>query len=231
MKRHLILLIVTCAAMSIPGIGQNPDIAAVRRKAESGDAKAQFDLAQAYWEGTGVPKDSAKGLDWLQKSATQGYAGAEVTIGIFYQNGVQVPKDPHQAAAWFRKAARQSSNDPKHAQTAQSDLATLATQGVISIAEADWRTSEPGSETVQHPKNMDAQGNDAKTSAAKNNHATPFSLSEVETGLTGGITNKRMATLVSQYGVDFSLTSGAKKSLASDGADDNLLQIIASSKR
>lgn len=230
MKRHLILLIVACTATSLLAIGQSADVASLRQKAESGDAKAQFDLAQAYWEGLGVPKDSAQGLEWLQKSANQGYAGAEVTLGIFYQNGVQVPKDPHQAAAWFRKAAKQFSNDPKHAQAAQSDLANLATQGLISIAEADWRGSEPGSETVQHAQNIETQSNNAKATNAKNNHAAPFSLAEVETGLTGGITNKRMATLVSQYGVDFPLSSAAKNRLANEGADDNLLQVIASSK-
>jgi hypothetical protein len=53
----------------------------------------------------------------------------------------------------------------------------------------------------------------------------------VETGLTGGITTKRMATLVSQYGVDFSLGPNSKQRLTSDGADDDLLQTIASSKR
>jgi hypothetical protein len=56
-------------------------------------------------------------------------------------------------------------------------------------------------------------------------------LGEVETGLTGGITSKRMATLVNAYGVDFSLSASARKRLTDKGADDGLLTTIASSKR
>jgi CO dehydrogenase/acetyl-CoA synthase delta subunit len=40
-----------------------------------------------------------------------------------------------------------------------------------------------------------------------------------------------MATLVSTYGVDFTLTASARKRLTNDGADDNLLAAISSAKR
>jgi TPR repeat protein len=174
-----------------------------------------------------------KGFDWLKKSASQGYAGAQVTLGVLYQNGVQVQKDPHEAAGWFRKAARQSATDPKHAQKAQSNLGQLAAQGLISVEESDWRTLQPGEQPppVKSAKNIDGQTNQGQTNTAKNGKAIPFSLSEVETGLTGGITTKRMATLVNQYGVDFTLGPSAQKRLTNDGADDTLLQTIASSKR
>ena len=212
-----------------------PNIAALQRSAESGDAKAQFDLAGAYFEGNGIPKDMAKGIDWLQKSASQGYAGAEVTLGFLYQNGVQVSKDPHEAAKWYRRAARQSDRDPKHAEKAQSNLGVLAAQGVISVDEADWHAPEPGWKPVQQVKNPDVKKPDVKTTEVKGDQskakAAPFTLAEVETGLTGGITPRRMATLVGQYGVDFSLNANAKQRLTHDGADDALLQTIASAQR
>jgi len=224
--RLIAVYIVTVATIA----AQTTDVATLQRKADAGDAKAQWDLAQAYWVGSGVPKDPAKGLDWLRKSASQGYAGAEVTLGVLYQNGVQVGKDPHAAASWFRKAARQANHDAKHAQAAQADLGAMAAQGVISVAEADWRAAEPGSEPVKEATNNQDKNRDVKNNGGQSK-ATPFSLSEVETGLTGGITTKRMATLISQYGVDFSLSSSAKKRLTDDGADDTLLQTIASAKR
>jgi Sel1 repeat len=233
--RTSIALLAVCLVVAASGSAQSGDLASIRQKAEAGDAKSQFDLAEAYWEGTGVPKDPAKGLEWLTKSATQGYAGAQVTLGVLYQNGIQVAKDPHQAASWFRKAARQSATDAKHAQKAQSDLGAMAAQGVISVEESDWRSLQPGEEqTPPAPKparNENVQVNQGQNNTGKNNKLVPFSLSEVETGLTGGITSKRMATLVSQYGVDFSLGPNAKQRLANDGADDALLQTIASSKR
>lgn len=225
---------MVCVLAIVSTAAQTPNIAALQRSAQAGDAKAQFDLAEAYFEGNGIPKDLATGIDWLRKSASQGYAGAEVTLGFLYQNGVQVPKDPHEAAKWYRKAARQSDKDPKHAAKAQSNLGTLAAQGVISVDEADWHAQEPG-EPVQQVKTPEVKAPGVKTTDAKidqgKGKAVPFSLAEVETGLTGGITSKRMATLVSQYGVDFSLSANAKQRLSNDGADDNLMQTIASSKR
>lgn len=224
------------AIAAVSMVAQTPNIATLQRNAQAGDAKAQWDLAQAYSVGTGVPKDPVKGLEWLRKSAAQGYAGAEVTLGFLYQNGVQVPKDSHEAARWYRKAARQSDKDPKHAQTAQSDLGSLAAQGLIPVNEADWRAPEPGSDTDQQDvKNPDVKKPDLKTSDAQKNpgksKAPPFSLAEIETGLNGGITAKRMTTLVGQYGVDFSLSAGAKERLSHDGADEALLEVIASAKR
>lgn len=231
---NAVRVIVVCLAAIASLPAQTPNITALQRSAEAGDPKAQFDLADAYFEGNGIPKDLAKGIDWLRKSASQGYAGAEVTLGFLYQNGVQVPKDPHEAAKWYRRAAKQSDKDPKHAQKAQSNLGVLAAQGVISVDEADWHASEPG-EPVQQVKNPDVKVPAVKTTEGKNDQvkvkSTPFSLAEVETGLNGGITPKRMATLVGQYGVDFSLSANAKQRLTTDGADSNLLQTIASSKR
>jgi len=240
LRFNLLWTVVTWLAAAVSVTAQTPNITALQRSAEAGDAKAQFDLADTYFEGNGVPKDLPKGMDWLRKSAAQGYAGAEVTLGFLYQNGVQVPKDPHEAAKWYRKAARQSDKDPKHAQKAQSDLGVMAAQGTISIDEADWRAPEPGSEPTQQAKTPQGKSTDGKTTNGKTSDgkitpakskASPFSLAEVETGLTGGITPKRMTTLVGQYGVDFSLNASAKQRLTSDGADDGLLQTIASSKR
>jgi TPR repeat protein len=215
-RLQLVLLTAFCAAAFASIAAQTVDISELQRKATAGDAKAQFDLASAFAQGTGVPKDSAKAVEWLRKSASQGYAGAELTFGILYENGtLGVSKDPHQAAEWYMKAAKQSGKDAKHAQTAQSHLLDMLTQGLISAKEADWQPSEQSSKQAK---------------PAKTNKGSPFSLGEVETGLTGGITSKRMSTLVTTYGVDFSLSATSKKRLTNDGADDKLLQTIASSK-
>lgn len=194
---------------------QSADFDALRRKAEAGDAKAQFDLAEAYSLGNGVSKDSIKGMEWLKKSAQQGFAGAQVVLGIVYQKGINIEKDPSEAARWYQKAARQGDKDPKHAQTAQNHLSEMLAQGSISAKEADWHSSEVSTS----PKQPKKKG------------PSPFSLGELETGLASGITTRRMATLVSTYGVDFGLSVGARKRLISAGADDNLLTTIASSRR
>ena len=133
-----------------------------------------------------------------------------------YQKGINTEQDPEEAAKWYKKAASQGDKNPKQARTAQNHLSEMLSQGLISAKEADWHASEPSS-TI--PKQ------------AKANKPPPFSFGEVETGLTGGITSKRMVTLVSTYGVDFTLSANARKRLADKGADDTLLATIASAKR
>lgn len=211
-----VVLIVTLFIMAALASAQSADIETLRRKAEAGDAKAQFDLAEAYSEGNGLAKDSAQGMEWLKRSARRGYAGAQVVLGYMYQKGINAEKDPFEAATWYKRAARQGDKDPKHAQTAQNHLSEMRAQGLISAREADWHGDEP---TPSPPK------------LPQTRKPPPFSLGEVETGLSGGITCKRMATLVTTYGVDFSLTASSRKRLADNGADDNLLQVITSSKR
>lgn len=203
-------------------IAQTEDFATIRRKAEAGDAKAQFDLASAYSQGTGVAKDPTKGIEWLKRSALQGYAGAQVVLGYMYQKGIEMEKDPSEAAKWYKKAAQQGDKDLKHAQTAQTHLSEMLAQGLISEREADWHAPAPKMKpaTTQPPH-----------TSPQNSKAPAFSLAEVETGLKGGITTKRMTTLVTTYGVDFPLSDSARKRLTDDGADDTLLQTIASAKR
>jgi hypothetical protein len=217
--RLLLKFVVTCTLLVLVTAlvsAQTAEFDALRRKAEAGDSKSQFDLAEAYSEGKGIAKDSAKGMDWLKKSAVQGYAGAQVVLGYMYQKGINTEKDPSEAAKWYRKAAKQSDKDLKHAQTAQTHLSEMLSEGSISAKEADWHASETATAIAKQPKT---------------NKPPPFSLGEVETGLTGGITSKRMATLVSTYGVDFSLSASTRKRLTDKGADDGLLTTIASSKR
>jgi hypothetical protein len=216
-RLRLIPLIAFCAiTVSLSAQDQNLD--AIRPKAEAGDAIAQFDLAKAYMDGKVVKKDPAQAVEWLKKSAGQGYVGAEFALGFMYQTGTGLPKDQHEAANWFRKAARQPNK------AAQDQLSAMLTKGLISAGEANWHAAEPAvSQTLSHlPPNPPK---DVKAKAA------PFSLGDVETGLTGGITSKRMMTLVQKFGVDFKLSTVTRKRLADDGADDHLLTTISASKR
>ena len=197
-----------CAIALASASAQNQDIAVTRHKAEAGDPIAQFDLARAYIYGEqGVTVDPKQGLLWLRKSTDQGYFGAEYAMGRIYQTGAEgLPKDQHEAAKWFVKAARHQNK------ASQDRLAEMLAQGLISAREANWRVPEPRKEAV-------------------NDKPAPFSVAEVETGLKGWITTRRMATLVQQFGVDFKLSDITRKRLADAGADPDLLQIISAAKR
>jgi TPR repeat protein len=76
--------------------------------AEQGDAEAQCKLANAYYEGQGVPKDFAKVAEWYGKAAEQGYAEAQYQLGILYKVGLGIPKNSKKANELFRKAASQN---------------------------------------------------------------------------------------------------------------------------
>jgi uncharacterized protein len=59
-----------------------------RPLAVKGDADAQFNLAQAYRFGRGVPSDMKQAEDWYRRAATQGHVQAEDNLGlIMFQNG------------------------------------------------------------------------------------------------------------------------------------------------
>jgi hypothetical protein len=206
-----LICLVAAFAITLSVAAQDQDLAAMRHKAEAGDAIAQFDMAKAYMSGAGVARDPNTALAWLQKSAAQDYVGAEYALGRMFQQGLGIPKDPPQAAKWFRKAARQQNK------ASQDQLSEMLAQGLISAEDANWRAAEVAASVS--PKET------------KKGKASPFTLVEVETGLTGGITSKRMATLVQKFGVSFKLSAVERKRLADEGADDNLLQTISASKR
>lgn len=207
-------LLAFCVIVVAPLSAQDQNLDAVRQKADAGDAIAQYDLARAYIAGTGVAKDAQQGIAWLRKSAVQDYVGAEYALGRLYQQGVGLPKDPHEAANWFRKAAKQQNK------AAQDQLSGMLALGVITANEANWHTAEPTASQAVSVKSKPAKGG-----------ATPFSFAEVETGLHGGITSKRMTTLVQKFGVDFKLSPVTRQRLAGEGADDSLLATISASKR
>ena len=54
----------------------------LRRRAEQGDAEAQFSLGFRYGEGEGVPEDRQEALKWWRKAAEQGHAMGPNTASV-----------------------------------------------------------------------------------------------------------------------------------------------------
>ncbi len=106
MLRNAVLLCVIGSLLS-PARGQNQDIAALRQRAEAGDAAAQYELGYKYRNGWNAPKDHAQAVAWFRKSADQGFAVAQERLGYCYLEGLGVPVDYAQAIAWFEKSANQ----------------------------------------------------------------------------------------------------------------------------
>jgi len=78
----------------------NAALAIWRPLAEAGDAEAQFNLAQAYRLGRGVPKDEQAAIEWYRRAAGQGLTPAEANYGLLL-----LEKDRDAAMPWLEKAA------------------------------------------------------------------------------------------------------------------------------
>ena len=84
-----------------------PDIQELTRKAEQGDAEAQFNLGECHRKGEGVEQNLKQAVNWYQKAAKQGNAKAQCHLGICYYIGTVVVLNYKQAVYWLQKAAEQ----------------------------------------------------------------------------------------------------------------------------
>ena len=98
-----------CLFLSIPvAFAENSDLSELTRKAEQGDAEAQYNLAMVYDVGVGVTKSYAESGKWYLKAANQGLAEAQFQLGVRYFEFSKSGKDNFVTAfAWFFKAANQ----------------------------------------------------------------------------------------------------------------------------
>lgn len=87
------------------------EISDLQKRADSGDAAAQFALGKAYQSGNGVPQRPDQAAIWYRKAAEQGNAKAQDNLGVLYWLGDGVEKDKTEAVRWYRKAARQGSSN------------------------------------------------------------------------------------------------------------------------
>lgn len=77
-----------------------------QKSAEQGFAPAQYELANFYFLGRGVPPDASVGLSYLQKAAYQQFGDAELALGEYYSNGRDAPVNFMQAVFWYFHADR-----------------------------------------------------------------------------------------------------------------------------
>lgn len=84
----------------------------IRMKAEQGDAEAQFELGEYYYESifgdeTDIPYEvaSSEAVKWFQKAAEQGMAAAQFRLGNCYGQAIGVKCNEEESYKWFRMAA------------------------------------------------------------------------------------------------------------------------------
>lgn len=91
---------VTCVVW-----GQN---AKLIKKAQNGDAKAQYELGRSFERGiNGFEKNESESAKWYLKAAEQGHVKAQYEIAVCYNLGFGVTEDKDEAEYWYRKSAAQ----------------------------------------------------------------------------------------------------------------------------
>lgn len=119
----------------------------VRKAAEAGHPKAQYDMARYYFEQYGgLPDDPPQLFRWMRASAQSGNSQAQHNVGLMYYQGKGTAKNFAEAARWFRRSAEQGYPE------GQLDLGTSLWSGEgIPVDHA---------EAVQWFRKAAAQGND-----------------------------------------------------------------------
>jgi hypothetical protein len=83
------------------------NLIALKRKAASGDANAEAELASDFYLGKGVPEDHALAAIWYRKAAEQGHSNSQLVLGAMCDDGDGTPQDHKEAVQWYQKAAEQ----------------------------------------------------------------------------------------------------------------------------
>lgn len=141
-KTVLMLLAVMVATM----FGATPEgrraFRQFERRAENGDAEAQYRLAtilETGWDS--VPADSVRALELMQRSARNGFPPAMNYLGYLYGKGYKVGDrelitvDRDSSVMWLRRSA--DAGDPR----AVSNLAYLLLNDTVSACPSEARLS------------------------------------------------------------------------------------------
>ncbi len=75
--------------------------------ANSGNADAQNQLGDAYFDGIRVEQDYAKAFEWYLRAAEQGHGKAQYNVAYAYANGIGSQKNIEESIKWYSKSADQ----------------------------------------------------------------------------------------------------------------------------
>jgi len=77
----------------------------LEKLAESGDSRAQYEVALMYLQGIGTRVDPARGGYWMLAAANNGNVAAMVEIGGRFESGANVERNYLLSFTWYRRAA------------------------------------------------------------------------------------------------------------------------------
>lgn len=114
--RPLTRLLGLCLFMFVISTPQAADtsLATLEKQATAGDMEAQLALADRYYKGQGVVKNTAKAAQWYQVLAEKGFVQAQLALGLMHIKGDGVAHDDKKAIHWLTQAAENKSSAAQH---------------------------------------------------------------------------------------------------------------------
>lgn len=76
------------------------------KAAENGDAGAQDELGDAYYNGRGTDENLAEAIKWYEKAAAQDNNFSQFSLGRIYYYGEGIKKEKGTAFSWYMKSAQ-----------------------------------------------------------------------------------------------------------------------------
>jgi Sel1 repeat len=95
----------TSASSAAISATKGDEIMSLKKAADQGHAKAQFNLGLLYYIGEGVEANKEQAFMWFHKAAVQGDLKAQFNLGVLYTTGKGVEVDKEKGFMWFHKAA------------------------------------------------------------------------------------------------------------------------------
>ncbi|HWD32663.1 tetratricopeptide repeat protein [Pseudomonas caricapapayae] len=80
-------------------------LASCQQAAQGGDAQAQYELGEFYYEGTNTPRDLKQALSYFEQASLQGHAQAQYRLGTMFFKGEGVAANNVQAYIVLKMAA------------------------------------------------------------------------------------------------------------------------------
>lgn len=111
----------------------------LHKRAQRGDAYAQWVLGTRYHNGEGVPQNDVEAMRWFERAADQGYSDAQATSGAYYWVGRGVPKDLIKAYFWSTLALNQGDSSMESRLEGLQLQMTPAQVGAAQAEADEWR--------------------------------------------------------------------------------------------
>lgn len=112
-KAALFGLLILVAGIAASAQSGQPNLAALKKAAESGDPKAQCELGVLYFNGEGVAKNIQEAIRLFTLSADKKYLDSQTNLGWIYRHSPGY-LDPAKSAKYYLAAAQQGDAESQY---------------------------------------------------------------------------------------------------------------------